>query len=167
MDKIACPHCGEQNYPNSKLCWACGKPLTAPPVAPPVAAPAEPTPPAPPSVAEPALAPPPDPPAAPEQAEDGLKPAEREARALREKEFVTPPVDLDETPHTLGGWIAYGGAAIAGSGQAFREALDDYDRRRGRSTGAMSSFGCLVVILVLVVLAAIFYYLFPLVALRS
>jgi hypothetical protein len=77
-------------------------------------------------------------------ADDGLKPAEREARALREKEYVTPPVDVDEGPRGLAEWVAYAVQAVGHSASTFKEALDDYDRRRGRKSGAASSYGCVV-----------------------
>lgn len=68
---------------------------------------------------------------------------------------MTPPVDVEETPSSVGEWLGYGWAAVKGAGPAFKQALDDYDARRGRKSGGMSSYGCvagLVVIAIVIVL---------------
>jgi len=170
MEKKPCPQCGEPNYATSPACWACGAPLTGPraarpaepsatppdataePAAGPLQMPGEPGIPTvgmpEPPAAAPGVEPPPDGPGiadavAASDAED-LKPAEREARALRDKAWVTPPVDVEEGPRGVSEWVAYAFHAVSQSASGFKEALDDYDRRRGRKSGAMSSYGCAV-----------------------
>jgi hypothetical protein len=65
---------------------------------------------------------------------------------------VTAPVDVEERPRTPGEWLAYAWAAVGSSGDAFRAALNDYDRRRGAKSGGVSSYGCVVGMLVCAIL---------------
>jgi hypothetical protein len=167
MEKIPCPQCGEPNYAASPACWACGAPLTGP-IATPGAAPA----PTAPEAEAPAVGerqPQAEPEATSMAAPDGaasdetVKPAEREARALRDKAYVTPPVDVEEGPQNLSEWIAYAIQSVAQVPASFKQALDEYDTRRGRKSGGMSSYGCVVtalfaalaVVLIVVVVAIV------------
>ena len=176
--KIPCPKCGEINYESSPACWKCGaamkpKPSAPPPEppplpqeAPPPLAPELPEAPAPPDSPEPPLpsptsaeAPDPAPQPSASSPQPSPKPAELEAASLKEKEFVTPPVDVEEKPTSPSEWLDYVWAAIASSGSSFKEALNDYDTRRGRKSGGISSYGCVLAILactVLAVLAGVF-----------
>jgi hypothetical protein len=77
-------------------------------------------------------------------ADESVKPAEREARALRDKAYVTPPVDVEEGPQSLSEWLVYAIQSVAQAPGSFKQALDDYDKRRGRKSGGMSSYGCVV-----------------------
>jgi hypothetical protein len=92
------------------------------------------------------------------------KPAELEAAALHEKEYVTPPVDVEERPKSFGEWIAYGVQAIGASASGFRESLNEYDRRRGRRSGTMSSYGCLVMAVTVAVCIALVVWMVSLFA---
>lgn len=89
----------------------------------------------------------------------GPKPAELEAQALREKEYVTPPVETEERPKSVGEWFLYLTQAIAASVSGFREALDEYDRRRGHKSGSMSSYGCLITAVTIVLTLAFMIWL--------
>jgi hypothetical protein len=155
-NKVPCPECGELNYPTLPACWKCGaamkpRPAPEPPKAPEtVVAPEAPAPPVPPSPAPEVTAPEAQPSALSPQ--PFLKPAEREAAALHDKEYVTPPVDVEDTPKTPGELLAFAWAGVASAGPAFRQALDDYNRRRGRSSGGVSSYGCVLAIIVITIL---------------
>lgn len=154
--KITCPQCKESNYASSPACWACGAPLIGPraadaasgaaqvetllEAAPEVRAPQD-------AATEPPTEAEPDEPAPDTEAEGdapGPKRAEREAQALRDKDYVTPPVETDERPRSLGEWGSYVVQMVGASLGWFRDALDEYDQRRGRRSGTMSSYGCLV-----------------------
>lgn len=157
MKKVPCPSCGELNYDNLLVCWACGNPMQAAAVAPPAQA-VGPEPPATP-VQPPAPGPqflPPD-----SQLPEGRRPAEIEAASLTEKPFVTPPVDVPEMPRTPGEWLAYIGHLATGSVSGFREALYEYDRRRGRTSGAFSSASCLALAVAFIVIATLMAWLTP------
>lgn len=162
--KIPCPKCGETNYDPSPLCWACGAPLrehAAPPEERNHPATLEPTPdPTAPS-SRPANGP------ASESAEPvpgEPKPAERDAQALRDKDYVTPPVDLRESPHGLADWMQWLAEMPRLALGAFREALDEYDARRGRKSGTMSSYGCFLSAVLLVVALAVLAWLMSVIA---
>jgi len=148
------------NYETSPLCWKCGAPMKvkAPP-APPVSQIHPDTTPEPPAASQPAVpdlqSPPPNPqhPAPLTQPsalgpQPSAKPAEIEAAALKDKDYVTPPVEVEERPSSFGEWLAYGLAAVGAAGPAFKQALDDYDARRGRKSGGMSSYGCVMVLII-------------------
>lgn len=159
MNKVPCPSCGELNYDNVLVCWACGKPMRAPaagvepatlPAAPP-APPAEPPAPAPEPPAPSPVAPP----------SGDRRPAEIEAASLTDKPFVTPPVEVVEMPRTPGEWLAYIGHLATGSVSGFREALNEYDRRRGRPSGVFSSASCLALALAFLFIAALMAWLTP------
>lgn len=148
MEKKPCPRCGEPNYEGSPACWACGAPLTGPravvlePEPAPDATSAEIAEPVNTATDETAPGPAREADAAPESGD--LKPAAREAQALQDKAYVTPPVDVEDGPRGPVEWVAYAFQALGHSATGFKEALDDYDRRRGRKSGAMSSYGCAV-----------------------
>jgi hypothetical protein len=175
--KIPCPECAEVNYETSPACWKCGAAMKPKPTPPPEApeavepeshvAPEPPADPAPETVPEPPP-PTPQPPETPTEVAEPApssipqppsptapKPAELEAASLTEKEFVTPPVDVEEKPTTPSEWLAYGWAAVVSSPSAFKEALDDYDARRGHKSGGVSSYGCVLTIVVCVCIAVL------------
>lgn len=101
---------------------------------------------------------------APAPAPSGPKPAELEAQALREKEYVTPPVETEERPLSVGEWFLYLTQALSASVSGFREALDEYDRRRGHKSGSMSSYGCLITAVTVALCIALIVWIVSLLA---
>ncbi|GEM_PF-6888912 len=154
MNRIPCPQCGENNFENSPVCWACGVPMRKQPSAT--------TPPPGGTIHEspgPANTQSPLPAGAqhavPKQSVPDLEqpapslpadrpPASVEAASLRDKPWVTPPVDTPEKPANLAEAATYAGAWLTSLVTGVRDSLNEYDRIRGRKSGGFSSFGCLV-----------------------
>ena len=139
MNRIPCPHCGENNFENSPVCWACGVPLRKQPSA-------NTTPPPQPAGAIHESPPPADtqPPTPVPPLSADRPPASVEAASLRDKPWVTPPVDAPEKPANLAEAATYAGAWLTSLLTGVRDSLNEYDRIRGRKSGGFSSFGCLV-----------------------
>jgi hypothetical protein len=70
-------------------------------------------------------------------------------------------VDVEEKPGSPGEWLAYAWAGVMASGSAFRESLNEYDARRGRKSGGVSSYGCVMIVLVCAAIAVLAGILVP------